>query len=55
MGCPECGSKLDRCGSAPVFDKEGNVVHNATEQMYKLFYYCRQCNANLEYTKLLSD
>ncbi len=56
MGCPECGAKLDFCGSRPVFDKEsGEVVHNDKGQMYQLLYYCKLCNANIEYTRLLDE
>lgn len=50
MGCPVCGGKLDDCGERPVY-REGFMSTMVTDMVTRLFY-CEECDANIEYTKL---
>ncbi len=48
MGCPVCGDKIVDCGMRPVYDSAGHFV----EGTYQRLFYCKECDANIEYTKL---
>jgi len=48
MGCPVCGSHVEDCGEKRMmsFDEKYYTVR---------LFYCRNCNANIEWTELLND
>ncbi len=53
FNCPVCGERIEYAGSGWHYRPPAEVPHGEPAALTVYNFYCKGCNANVEYTKLV--